>query len=47
MPQAIQGENVLPAEFHKLLREMEIFRKLKEKNGKQDSVKVRQITKKQ
>ena len=31
MPKAILDENILPAEFHKLLQEMEKYGKLKEK----------------
>ena len=41
MPKAIQDENILPAEFRKLLQEIEKYRKLKEKFRKQNNVKVR------
>ena len=44
--QAIQDKNILPAEFHKMLKDMEKYRKLKEGIRRQNKAKVREITKK-
>ena len=40
----IQDKNILPAEFHKILQEMENYRKLKKEIWRQNKSKVRQIT---
>ena len=45
--QAIQGENILPAEFYKKLQEIEKYHKLKEEIRRQNKAQVRRITKEQ
>ena len=40
----IQDENILPAEFHKILQEIENYRKLKKEIWRQNKSKLRQIT---
>ena len=45
--QAMQGEDISPTEFHKVLQEVEKYRKLKADIRNQAKAKIKQITKEQ